>query len=189
MIRDRIAICHIDSYVFVSQKYVLRIKFGGFMRRHHMETFSALLALCDGNSPVTGKFPSQRPVPWNFDVFFICSGTNGWANHRGVGDLRCHRAHYGITVTCLFCIGLFKLTTCLAPRHVWFIVMFIPLRLKIGAGRWNLTDPDLKMRWMNSYGVWHTISANNGRQAICNRQDRSGWANSNTFEEQGPDSI
>ena len=30
--------------------------------RHQMETFSALLALCAGNSPVTGEFPSQRPV-------------------------------------------------------------------------------------------------------------------------------
>ena len=35
-----------------------------------METFSALLALCAGNSPVTSEFPSQRPVTWNFDVFF-----------------------------------------------------------------------------------------------------------------------
>ena len=28
--------------------------------RHQMETFSALLALCAGNSPVTGEFPTQR---------------------------------------------------------------------------------------------------------------------------------
>ena len=35
-----------------------------------METFSALLALCAGNSPVTGEFPSQRPVTRSFDVFF-----------------------------------------------------------------------------------------------------------------------
>ena len=34
-----------------------------------METFSALLALCAGNSRVTGEFPSQRPVTRNFDVF------------------------------------------------------------------------------------------------------------------------
>ena len=36
---------------------------------HQMETFSALLALCVGNSPVTGEFPSQRPLTWSFDVF------------------------------------------------------------------------------------------------------------------------
>ena len=38
--------------------------------RHQMVTLSALLALCDGNSPVTGEFPSQRPVTQNFDVLF-----------------------------------------------------------------------------------------------------------------------
>ena len=37
--------------------------------RHQMETFSALLALCAGNSPVTGEFPSQRPVTRSFDIF------------------------------------------------------------------------------------------------------------------------
>ena len=35
-----------------------------------METFSALLAFCVGNSPVTGEFPSQRLVTRSFDVFF-----------------------------------------------------------------------------------------------------------------------
>ena len=50
--------------------------------RHQMETFSALLALCVGNSPVTGEFPSQRPVTWSFDVFFdLC--LNKW-----LSDLR-----------------------------------------------------------------------------------------------------
>ena len=38
--------------------------------RHPMEAFSALLALCAGNSPVTGEFPSQRPVTRSFGVFF-----------------------------------------------------------------------------------------------------------------------
>ena len=38
--------------------------------RHEIETFSKLLALCAGNSPVTGEFPTQRPVTRSFDVFF-----------------------------------------------------------------------------------------------------------------------
>ena len=38
--------------------------------RHQIETFSALLVLCAGNSPITGEFPSQRPVTRSFDVFF-----------------------------------------------------------------------------------------------------------------------
>ena len=39
--------------------------------RHQMETFSALLAICAGNSPVTGEFPAQRQVTRSFDVFFV----------------------------------------------------------------------------------------------------------------------
>ena len=33
-------------------------------------TFSSLLAVCARNSPLTGEFPSQRPVTRSFDVFF-----------------------------------------------------------------------------------------------------------------------
>ena len=38
--------------------------------RHQMETFSALLAICAGNSPVPDEFAAQRPVTRSFDVFF-----------------------------------------------------------------------------------------------------------------------
>ena len=38
--------------------------------RHQMETFSALLAICAGNSPGTGEFPAQRPLTRSFGVFF-----------------------------------------------------------------------------------------------------------------------
>ena len=38
--------------------------------RHPMETFSALLTVCSGNSPVTGEFPAHRPVTQSSDVFF-----------------------------------------------------------------------------------------------------------------------
>ena len=63
-----------------------------------METFSTLLALCAGNLPVTGEFPTQRPVTRSFDVFFICSWINGWVNNREAGDLRRHLAHYDVSV-------------------------------------------------------------------------------------------
>ena len=38
--------------------------------RHQIESFSALLALCAGTSPVTEEFPTQSPVTRSFDVFF-----------------------------------------------------------------------------------------------------------------------
>ena len=57
--------------------------------RHHMETLSALLALCEGNAPVTGGFHSQKGQ-WR--------GANGKANNRGAGDLRHRRTNYDVTV-------------------------------------------------------------------------------------------
>ena len=35
-----------------------------------METIYALLAICAGNSQVTGEFHTQSPVTRSFDVFF-----------------------------------------------------------------------------------------------------------------------
>ena len=43
-----------------------------------METFSALLALCAGNSPVTGEFPSQRPV-MRMMFSLICALNKRWS--------------------------------------------------------------------------------------------------------------
>ena len=52
--------------------------------RHYMETFSALLAICAGNSPVTGEFPAQRPVTQSFDVLFDL-GLNEWLSKQSWG--------------------------------------------------------------------------------------------------------
>ena len=49
--------CITDTWIMVSRW------------RHQMEIFSVLLALCAGNSPVTGEFHPQRPVTRRFDVF------------------------------------------------------------------------------------------------------------------------
>ena len=66
--------------------------------RHQMEIFSALLAICAGNSSVFGEFPAQRPVTRSFDVFFDLCPINDWVNNRVADDLRCSRAHYDVTV-------------------------------------------------------------------------------------------
>ena len=63
-----------------------------------METFSALLVICAGNSPVPGEFPAQRPVTRSFDVFFDLRWINGWVNNREAGDLRSYRAHYDVAL-------------------------------------------------------------------------------------------
>ena len=53
-------------------------------RRHQMEAFSVLLALCAGNSPVTGEFTTQRPETRSFDVFFyLCLNKRFSKQSRG----------------------------------------------------------------------------------------------------------
>ena len=54
--------------------------------RHQVETISVLLALCAGNSPVTGEFPSQMAVTRSFDFSLIFALTNSWVNNRDAGD-------------------------------------------------------------------------------------------------------
>ena len=53
--------------------------------RHQMETFSVLMAICAGYSPVPGEFPTQRSVARSFDVYFdlrrnkrISKQSGGW---------------------------------------------------------------------------------------------------------------
>ena len=66
--------------------------------RHQMEIFSALLALCGGNSPVTGEFPSQRPVTRSFDVFFDLRLNKRMSKQSWGWWLRRHHAHYDVIV-------------------------------------------------------------------------------------------
>ena len=48
----------------------ISLKFVPAWWRHQMETFSALLAICAGKSPVPGEFRTQRLVTRRFDIFF-----------------------------------------------------------------------------------------------------------------------
>ena len=52
--------------------------------RHQIERFSALLALCAGNSPVAGEFSAQRPVTRSFGVFFDLR-LNKWLSKQSWG--------------------------------------------------------------------------------------------------------
>ena len=63
-----------------------------------METFSAILAICAGDSPVTGEFPHKGQ--WREALMFslICAWITGWVNNGEAGDLRHHRAHYDVIV-------------------------------------------------------------------------------------------
>ena len=66
--------------------------------RHQMETFSALLALCAGNSPVPVNSPHKGQ--WRGALMFslICASINDWVNNHAAGDLRRHRGHFDVNV-------------------------------------------------------------------------------------------
>ena len=82
-----------------------------------METFSALLALCVGNSLVTGEFPPQKSVTQSFDICFdlnkrLSKQSRGWRfetpsrslyrhynEQNGKLTLLCTKTQQGITST------------------------------------------------------------------------------------------
>ena len=85
--------------------FLIHVTFSGLLHKlnvwwhHQMETFYLLLALCEGNPPLTSGFPSQRPVTRRSDVFFDLCLNKQWSKQlRPPGDLRCCQAHYDITV-------------------------------------------------------------------------------------------
>ena len=88
---------------------------GGSWWRHKMETFPALVAFCEGNSPVTDEFLLPRPVTQSF-IFFdlrlnkpfskssrrrwfatplrsLLRHCNGWADYTDI-DVLIWMSHY-----------------------------------------------------------------------------------------------
>ena len=63
-----------------------------------VETFSALLALCAGYSPVPVNSPHKGQ--WRGALMFslIYAWINDWVNNREAGDLRHQRGHYDVIV-------------------------------------------------------------------------------------------
>ena len=66
--------------------------------RHQMETFSALLALCAGNSPVPVNSPHKGQ--WRGALMFslICAWINDRVNNCEAGDMRRQRGHCDVIV-------------------------------------------------------------------------------------------
>ena len=79
--------------------------------RHQMETFSALLALCAGNSPVPVNSPHKGQWLGALMFSFIYAWINDWVNNCEAGDLRRQDGHYDVIVM------IYQyLTYC---NHVW----------------------------------------------------------------------
>ena len=81
-----------------------------------METFSALLALCAGNSPVTVNYPHKGQ--WHGALMFslICAWIDGCVNNHKAGDLRRHHTHFDTIV--MYSIIFTMSQTCIMSTHV-----------------------------------------------------------------------
>ena len=93
--------CNLDFFHYLAAylPILFAVTFHVQWWRHQMKTFSALLVIYAGYSPVPDEFPAQRPVTRSFDVFFfICVWINDWVNNGEAGDLRRYRAHYNVMV-------------------------------------------------------------------------------------------
>ena len=95
--------------------------------RHQMETFSALLAICAGNSPVPGEFPAQRPVTQSFDVFFdlrlnkrLSKQSWGWWFETLSRPLWCHHNVVIPSVICGFMWAIYPYHSGLS--RIWVIL-------------------------------------------------------------------
>ena len=88
--------------------------------RHQMEAFSVLVALCEGNPPITGGFPSQRPVTRSFDLFFHLHLNKRLNKQRIAGDLRRQGANYDVTVI-IYCTLYRKMVWCLNSFYLIII--------------------------------------------------------------------
>ena len=89
---------YIYIYIMAYRMFYVKLSLNATWWRHQMDTFSALLAICAGNSPVTGEFPHKGQ--WRGVLMFSLVGAwiDGWVNNGEAGDLRRHRAHYDVTV-------------------------------------------------------------------------------------------
>ena len=133
--------------------------------RHQSEAFSALLAFCVGNSPVTGEFPAQMPVTRSFDIFFdlrlikrLSNQSRGWWSetlsrslwrHSNIrGERRSNRVHWNSLHKGL-CI--WKCATCLwMACHTCFLWNFELVLLKL----YHIIQGDVWKTWL-----WHQHDA------------------------------
>ena len=123
-----------------------------------MEKKFALLALCVGNSPVTGEFPHKGQ--WRGALMFplICARVNGWVNNREAGDLRRHRAHYDVTVMWgipmistseFFALGVDKLRL-----WFWYILVKIGLSIDLAPDGTNLIHEPVMTCCLLIWPLW-----------------------------------
>ena len=94
--------------------------------RHQMDKFSALLALCAGNSPVPVTSPHKDQ--WRRTLM--------WVHNREAGDLRRHRGHYDVNVMAEY---FFKPRTFISRIVCYVIIMlqYYPCIISVSS-KWTI---------------------------------------------------
>ena len=156
-----------------------------------MATFSALLVMCAGNSPVTGEFPAQRPVTWSIDVFFdlrlnerLSKQSSGWWfetplhpswRHSNVYYQRLAKSTlslwYGSLITCLWKYEI-QWPTHMPTSTAW-VIIYIPYKC-LGCN--YLSMPSLIHIEICIGYSWHTwITIENHYFNVCIQIQISLW--------------
>ena len=91
----------LNEIIMMPNVYALRVWFESW-KCHQMETFSALLVISARNPPITGEFPTQRPVTRSFAVFFDLRLNERLSKQGEAGDFKRHRSHYDVIVMDVF---------------------------------------------------------------------------------------
>ena len=137
--------------------------------RHQLGIFSTLPALCEGNLPVTGGFPSQRPVARSFDVLFylrlntrLCKQSRRWWFET---PSRALWRHHNVWLNCVNSQGLIVLrmsnSLSTGGRFVinWHMVKFQVTHL--GSDRNSYWSNAAYLLWVLQTIVWGCNNVNN----------------------------
>ena len=119
--------------------------------RHQMETFSALLAICAGNSLVPANSPHKGQ--WRGTLMFslICVWINGWVNNHEAGDLRRYRGHYDVSVMCHFSAGDCGDRYVILMSYQNTIISSVDIRWESYLHTWNCDTDEKYFFW-----AWNT---------------------------------
>ena len=111
-----------------------------------METFSALLVLSVRNSPVTGEFPSQRPLTRSYGVFFDLHLDKrlSWQSRRWWFDTP-SRSLYDVTSRCQIPKGV--TCACHPARSSLWILCHTHTKCPISALIWQ----EKELPWTGVY--------------------------------------
>ena len=105
-----------------------------------MGPFSALLAICAGNSPVPVNSPHNGQ--WRVALMFslICTWINDWVNNGKAGDLRRYGAHYDAILMDKLCMKYVDKQSPGSEGNIWSSEC--SLIWKLAAARFEIIEPN-----------------------------------------------